>query len=110
MEQWPWKNGLALRMQAPLQHLGSAAPIPKPDPHANVETNKANGGGGGGEMGRCGATGCGLGQSVMWLDLPSVFQQLLTYTAVSPHISLGQMAALAPLSSTTPHPSSFLKG
>lgn len=79
-----------------------------------MEPNKAGGGGAGGSggMGRCGATVCSPGQSVMWLDLPSVSQQLLTYTAVSPHISLGQMAAMAPLSSpsttiTTPtHPPS----
>lgn len=76
----------------------------------NVEPNKAKGGGERvGGMGRCEATVCSPGQSVMWLDLPSVSQQLLTYTAVSPHISLGQMAAMAPLSSssTTPtHPPS----
>lgn len=43
------------------------------------------------------------GRSAMWPDLLSVFQQLLTHIAVFPHISLGQMAALAPL------PRPFLK-
>lgn len=45
------------------------------------------------------------GWSVMCLDLLSVFQQLLTYIAVSPHISLGQMA---PFTLLPPVPS--LKG
>lgn len=61
-------------------------------------------GGGSGGWGRCGATVCSPGQSVMWLDLPPVSQQLLTYTAVSPHTSLGQMAAMAPLSPPPPPP------
>lgn len=42
------------------------------------------------------------GRSLTWPDLLSVFQQLLTDIAVSPHISLGQMAALASLSPTLP--------